>query len=131
MDYEQILPLFLDILKNMHLNADIYRESCGSVQEFDYGIRKIAFPSINYQEHMRRVCASCSPNVIYKMFDEFGMDYVILMLPEQEEQASFPERLLASGQRVIVHIDSDLTADLSLRRQAELLKVNATNMRFR
>ena len=101
------------------------------MQEFDYGIRKIAFPSINYQEHMRRVCASCSPNVIYKMFDEFGMDYVILMLPEQEEQASFPERLLASGQRVIVHIDSDLTADLSLRRQAELLKVNATNMRFR
>ena len=87
MNYEQILPFFLDILKNMHLNAGIYRESCGSVQEFDYGICKIAFPSINYQEHMRKVCASCSPNVIYKMFDEFGMDYIILALPEQEEPA--------------------------------------------
>lgn len=85
MNYHDILDFFIDIMENMQLNTEIIKEPYKTISEADFGLRRMLFPEKNYPKYMRQFCASCQPNTIYKVFDQFLFNYIILILPDTED----------------------------------------------
>ena len=87
MKQEDVLAFFMNIMKNMQLKALIAREPYEDTVDFENGIQKMITPGIDYSKCLRRFCASCKDNTVYKAHDESLLQYVIMRLPEENETA--------------------------------------------
>lgn len=84
MKYDATLKFFTDIMKSMQLEVRILKKPYGEVEEMAGGIRKITFQLIDYEKYAYRFFASCKSNTIYKVFDEFLFNFIIMLLPDTE-----------------------------------------------
>ena len=84
MNYKSELCFLQNILKNMHLQASVLQKPYENAEIHDCGIRKIVYPDIHYSCYIQNFCNSCQNNIIYKAYDEFLFNYLILKLPEKE-----------------------------------------------
>lgn len=85
MKHEDALAFFMNIMKNMQLKAVIIKEPYEETVNYENGIQKMITPGIDYSKCMRRFCASCEDNTIYKVYDESLLQYVIMRLPDEDE----------------------------------------------
>jgi hypothetical protein len=54
------------------------RTSCACLH--DFGIRQLVYPEIDYVSYIKKFCESCKDRIIYKAYDEFFYNYIILKL---------------------------------------------------
>ena len=85
MKYDATLKFFTDIMESMQIEVRIIEDPYEKVREIASGIREIAFQLIDYERYAYRFFSSCEDNTIYKVFDEFLFNYIILKLPETEK----------------------------------------------
>ena len=85
MIHSEILDFFLQILENMRIPAAVMTPPYENAETFDFGIRKIVYPQMNYEAFSEHFFHTCKPNIIYKAFDEFLFSYLILMLPKEKD----------------------------------------------
>lgn len=78
------LSFLQNILKNMQVNASVVSEPFENIPLFDFGVRKIAFPDLNYDLYTRDFCRTCQPNTLYRAYDEYHFNYMFMQLPNQE-----------------------------------------------
>lgn len=86
------LNFLLTILENMRIPAALLQFPFENAETFDLGIRRIAYPKIDYAKYTHRFYDSCKPQTIYKAYDEFLFSYLILLLPDID-----PSPLLVIG----------------------------------
>jgi len=84
MSFTNDLSFLQNILKNMQVNAAIVSEPFENIPVFDFGIRNIAFPDLNYDEYTRNFCRTREPNILYRAYDEYHFNYMFMQLPNQE-----------------------------------------------
>lgn len=84
MSYQAELRFLQNVLENMHLHATVLKEPYENAELHDHGIRKLVYPDIEYVTYIKNFCHSCLEKVIYKAYDEFLFNYLILKLPEKE-----------------------------------------------
>lgn len=84
MSYQAELCFLQNVLENMHLHATVLKEPYENAELHDHGIRKLVYPDIEYVSYIKNFCHSCPEKVIYKAYDEFLFNYLILKLPEKE-----------------------------------------------
>ena len=84
MKYDATLKFFTDIMENMQLEVRIFKKPYGEVEEMASGIRKIVFQLIDFEKYAYRFFSSCKPITIYKVFDEFLFNFIIMLLPDTE-----------------------------------------------
>ena len=80
--YQSELHFLENILENMHLHVSLLQEPYENAEIHDLGIRKIIYPEIHYVNYIKNFCSSCQEKIIYKAYDEFLFNYLILRLPE-------------------------------------------------
>lgn len=83
------LNFLLTILENMRIPAALLQAPFENAETFDLGIRKIAYPQIDYAKYTHRFYESCKPQIIYKAYDEFLFSYLILLLPDTDSSPLF------------------------------------------
>ncbi len=83
MKYETELFFFRDILKNSHIPCHIIDLSDESEADFsfDFGLRRLVFPGIDYKEFFLRLCRQYAPNVLYNVQDSFLCRYYSFQVP--------------------------------------------------
>lgn len=79
-----IFPFFEKIMQNMHLNTYILQEPFDSRVPFDAGMRSLLNPKADYASYFQGLNRLSSQHVIYKIFDAFLFNYILLELPAQE-----------------------------------------------
>lgn len=84
MSFKNDLSFLQNILKNMQVNASVVSEPFENIPVFDFGIRNIAFPNLNYDVCTRDFCRTCKPNILYRAYDEYHFNYIFMLLPNQE-----------------------------------------------
>ena len=84
MNYQKELIFLQKILENMSLPVTVLKEPFDHAEIHDFGIRKLAYPEIDYVTYIKEFCQSCPEKVIYKAYDEFLFNYLILKLPDCE-----------------------------------------------
>ena len=84
MSYQPELRFLQNVLENMHLHATVLKEPYENAALHDHGIRKLVYPDIEYVTYIKNFCYSCPEKVIYKAYDEFLLNYLILKLPDKE-----------------------------------------------
>ncbi len=83
MQHEAELLFFRDILENSHIPCRIIRtddDSAGTV--YDFGLRRLALPDIDYREQFLRFCRQYQNNILYRVSDPFLCRYYIFQLPD-------------------------------------------------
>ena len=85
MNYQSALLFFQNVLKNLQIHSNFLCEPFTYTEDFDYGIRKIAFPNMDYTQYFRSFYDSCKPYTLYKAFDEFHFNYIVLQTPVNEK----------------------------------------------
>lgn len=85
MNYQSALLFFQNVLKNLQIHSNFLCEPFTYTDEFDYGIRKIAFPNMDYTQYFHSFYDSCKPYTLYKAFDEFHFNYIVLQTPVNEK----------------------------------------------
>ena len=78
------LEFFLTILENMRIPAALLQAPFENAESFDLGIRRIAYPEIDYMKYTLRFYNSCESKIIYKAYDEFLFSYIIFLLPDMD-----------------------------------------------
>lgn len=68
----------------MHLNTYILQEPFDSNVPFDVGMRRLLNPQANYASYFQGLSRLSSQHVIYKIFDNFLFNYILLELPGQK-----------------------------------------------
>lgn len=86
MSLPSTFPFFQKIMQNMHLNTYILQEPFDSGPPFDAGMRRLLNPKANYASYFQGLNRLPSQHVIYKIFDAFLFNYVLLELPGQEHR---------------------------------------------
>jgi len=84
MSYENDLSFLQNILKNMQVNAAVVSEPFENIPVFDFGIRNIAFPDLDYDAYTRDFCHRCKDHILYRAYDEYHFNYIFLVLPDLE-----------------------------------------------
>lgn len=84
MGYQAELQFLRNILENMHLHVSVLQAPYENAAIHDHGIRQMIYPEIDYSSYIKKFCQSCKDQVIYKAFDEFLFNYLILKLPEDQ-----------------------------------------------
>ena len=83
MKHQIELDFLRNVFANMHIHTSLLQEPYENADIHDYGIRKMAYPDIDYPAYIKAFCHSRKDNVIYKAFDEFLFNYYIMKLPEE------------------------------------------------
>lgn len=84
MKHIQELHFFQEILENLHINTSLLQAPYENADIHDFGIRKIAYPNISYENYIKNFCNSCNDNILYKAYDEFLFNYFIMKLPSED-----------------------------------------------
>ncbi len=84
MNFKNDFSFLQNILKNMQVNASVVSEPFENIPVFDFGIRTIAFPDLNYDVYTRDFCRTCEANILYRAYDEYHFNYIFMLLPNQE-----------------------------------------------
>lgn len=80
MTHQVELQFLQNILKNMHIHTSLLQEPFENASLHDFSIRQFAHPDINYIEYIKNFCKSRKDRIIYKTYDEFLFNYIILKL---------------------------------------------------
>ena len=93
------------ILTNMHLHSSILQEPFENANIHDCGIRKLVYPGIDYPNYIKEFCHSCRTHVIYKAYDEFLFNYLILKFSESDEACLLigPYTLTAWNEQILLN----------------------------
>lgn len=84
MSFKNDLSFLQNILKNMQVNASVVSEPFENIPVYDFGIRNITFPYLDYDTYTRNFCRTCKPNILYRAYDEYHFNYMFMQLPNQE-----------------------------------------------
>ena len=76
------LQFLQKILENMHIPTALLQEPFENAELHDFGIRQLVYSDINYITYIKNFCHNCKDRIIYKAFDEFSFNYLILKLHE-------------------------------------------------
>ncbi len=85
MQHEAELLFFMEILKNSHMPCHIIRaddETAGDV--YDFGLRRLIIPELNYREQFLRYCRQYRPGVLYRIRDPLLCRYYLFQLPDAD-----------------------------------------------
>lgn len=83
MQHEAELLFFREILKNSHIPChivDLADPSC--VDAYDFGLRRMIAPQLDYQEELRRAVRQCENGMIYRIRDSFLCCYYLSRIPD-------------------------------------------------
>lgn len=82
MQHEAELLFFSDILKNSHIPCHIIDTSDTSAAGvYDFGLRRLIDPKLDYREKFYRTVGLCEPNVVYRIHDPFLCRYYLSRVP--------------------------------------------------
>ena len=70
----------------MHINTYILHEPFDQNLPFDAGMRGLLNSKANYSGYFQGLKNLATPNVVYKIFDAFLFNYILLELPEQPKK---------------------------------------------
>ena len=82
MNHQAELQFLQKILENMHIPTALLQEPFENAELHDFGIRQLVYSDINYITYIKNFCHNCKDRIIYKAFDEFSFNYLILKLHE-------------------------------------------------
>ena len=82
MNHQAELQFLQKILENMHIPTALLQEPFENAELHDFGIRQRVYSDINYITYIKNFCHNCKDRIIYKAFDEFSFNYLILKLHE-------------------------------------------------
>ena len=85
MSYQAELKFLQNILENMHIHTSLLQEPYEHADLHDFGIRQLVYPEINYVSYIKKFCKTHKGQILYKAFDEFLFNYLILSLSDSEE----------------------------------------------
>ena len=85
MSYQAELKFLQNILENMHIHTSLLQEPYEHADLHDFGIRQLVYPEINYVSYIKNFCKTHKGHILYKAFDEFLFNYLILSLSDSEE----------------------------------------------
>lgn len=86
MSLPSTFPFFQKIMQNMHLNTYLLQEPFDRSISFDAGMRNLLNPNVNYASYFLGLSRLSPEHVIYKIFDAFLFNYLLIALPEQESK---------------------------------------------
>ena len=82
MQHEAELLFFIDILNNSHIPCHIIDTSDAAASGvYDFGLRRLVDPQMDYREHFYRTIRQCEPGVIYRIRDPFLCRYYLGRVP--------------------------------------------------
>ena len=84
MNHHAELTFLQNILKNMHIHTSLLQEPFDHADLHDYGIRGLVYPEIDYISYIQTFCKSRKDHIIYKAYDEFFFNYLILKLSKDQ-----------------------------------------------
>ena len=85
MTHQAELLFLQNILENMHIPTTLLQEPFENAYLHDFGIRQLVYSDINYISYIKNFCQNCKDHIIYKAFDEFSFNYLILKLSENTD----------------------------------------------
>lgn len=85
MNYIAELKFLQKILENMHIHTSLLQEPYEHAELHDFGIRQLVYPEIDYASYIKKFCKTHKGHILYKAFDEFLFNYLILNLSDSEE----------------------------------------------
>lgn len=84
MSLPSCFPFFEKIMQNMHLNTYILQAPFDTCHYFDAGMRRLLNPKTNYASYFQGLNRLSTEHVVYKIFDAFLFNYILMELPDQE-----------------------------------------------
>lgn len=88
MPYETELTFFQNIIKNFHLSCYIISDSDEQIPLLDLGLRHLIYSEPDYGKLLSNTWFDASPNIVYRMSDQFLCNYIYFLLPGQPENRS-------------------------------------------
>lgn len=85
MTHQTELHFLQKILENMHIHTSLLQEPFEAAELHDFGTRQLVYPEIDYISYIRKFCKSCHDRIIYKAYDEFFYNYLILKICDSED----------------------------------------------
>lgn len=85
MNYQTELNFFEKLMQNYHISYHYIKENMDSVPEIDFGVRRLFFPDMDYNETTRELLQLYAPSTIYKVQDYFSCSYILFQMPNTEE----------------------------------------------
>ncbi len=85
MQHQAELLFFNEILKNSHIPCHIIDVSDTSCDVYDFGLRRLVTPEMNYRDVLLRVAHKCEHGVLYRVQDSFLCRYYLALIPGSEE----------------------------------------------
>lgn len=88
MYYESELKFFKKLVKNLHLQFNVFDGSNEKIPEFDYGIRRLIYNESDYRKLFSVPAHADKENTIYRIQDEFFCKYICFQLPDKDPHVS-------------------------------------------
>ena len=85
MFYEAELSFVQSYLKYSHIQCLLLTEDCSSIEQMDFGLRKMVGLQSEYDKLVAFVNGKISPNRIYRIVDGFFCNFFLLSLPDMEK----------------------------------------------
>ena len=85
MQHEAELSFFTEILKNSHIPCHVFDISDDSpIGAYDFGLRRLVVPDLDYREEFLRYSSQCRPGVFYRTRDPFLCCYYLIRISDDE-----------------------------------------------
>lgn len=84
MNHYAELQFLQNLLENMHIHTSLLKEPFENADLHDFGIRQLVYPDINYVSYIKKFCDNHKDHIIYKAYDEFFFNYLILKISASE-----------------------------------------------
>lgn len=85
MNYDAELQFFTNIMKNLQLPVKLIKPPYEHPTDIDSGLRNLFMKEKNAEDIMLEFQSTYQPNTIYRVYDEYLCNYIILRLPETNE----------------------------------------------
>ena len=89
MKFQSELDFFIRILKSFNLPNYVVAYPFNDIPDMDLGIRKLLDPSKDYRSYLDVNPVDYPGNKIYYALDEFGCNYVFMLLPDTDPATYF------------------------------------------
>ena len=105
MKHQAELRFLQNILGNMHIHTSILQEPFENAFLHDFGIRQLVYPNIDYVSYIQKFCQTRNSCVIYKAYDEFHFNYLILKLFDNKEDCLLigPYTLIPWNEQILLN----------------------------
>ena len=105
MKHQAELRFLQNILGNMHIHTSILQEPFENASLHDFGIRQLVYPNIDYVSYIQKFCQTRNSCVIYKAYDEFQFNYLILKLFDNKEDCLLigPYTLIPWNEQILLN----------------------------